>query len=75
VVPELTAVNCAVATDTRLVATNESTALGFIDVLELVTLTTLESNDKLVLAHLASTRAVEDSPVAPCALSPPCLFE
>jgi len=54
-----------------LIATYESAAFGFIEVLELVAFTALETNNELVLANLTSARAIEDRPIAPGALGPP----
>jgi len=54
----------------ELISPNETTAFGFIDVLELVALATLETDQKLVFRHFTSARAIENTPVAVCALTP-----
>jgi len=54
----------------ELISANETTAFGFIDVLDLVALAALESDHELVFCHFAGARAIENTPVAVSTLTP-----
>jgi hypothetical protein len=45
------------------ITAHESTTLGFVDILKLVTLTPLETSNKLIFPNPGSPRAIEDCPV------------
>jgi hypothetical protein len=56
--------------NSELISPNKTAAFSFINVLELVALATLEANDELVCRYFSSARAIENTPVAPCTLTP-----